>query len=87
MSRYKGRSNTRLVERNFPHIVEMPVPAGGFGRQLDRMYDWHREHGIEARRGSGRREETRDFVRWCFADRDLADAFAAAFGGSVVTSP
>ena len=25
MSRYKGRSDTKLVERDFPHIVEMAV--------------------------------------------------------------
>ena len=86
-NRYKGRSNSKIIERDFPHFVEMAVPPGGFGRQLDRMYDWHRERGIEARRGSGRREEARDIVRWCFADRDLAGGFAAAFGGSVVTLP
>ena len=61
----------------------MVVPAGGFGKQLDRMYDWHRECGTEARRGSGRREGTCDIVLWCFADRELADGFAAAFGGGV----
>lgn len=86
VSRYKGRSSSKAVERDFPHIVEMAVPPGGFGRQLDLMYDWHREHGIEDRRGSGRREDTRDFVRWCFADPTMAADFAAAFGGSVVTS-
>ncbi|MGB8897501.1 MAG: hypothetical protein WCD13_24810 [Pseudolabrys sp.] len=45
------------------------------------MYDWHRSRGTEAHRGGGRREEDRDIIRWCFADRALADAFAAAFGG------
>ena len=63
MSRYKGRSSAKAIERDFPHIVEMAVPPNGFGRQLDLMYDWHRAHNIEARRGSGRREDDRDIVR------------------------
>jgi hypothetical protein len=85
MARYKSRANPKTIERDFPHIVGMAVPPGGFGSRLDAMYDWHRDHGIDAQRGRGRREEERDIVRWCFADKDTADAFAATFGGSVVT--
>ena len=29
MTRYKGRSNAKAIEREFPHIVEMAVPPGG----------------------------------------------------------
>jgi hypothetical protein len=32
-----------------------------------------------------RREEDRDIIRWCFADRELADGFAAEFGGTIMT--
>lgn len=28
MSRYKGRTKTTLIERDFPHRVEMIVPKG-----------------------------------------------------------
>ena len=81
MSRYKGRSNTRIVERDFPHIV----PPAGFGKQLDRMYDWHRERGIEVHRDRGRRDdEGRDITRWCFADAKIAADFAAAFGCTAI---
>jgi hypothetical protein len=52
----------------------MAVPPGGFGKRLDAMYDWHRAQNIEARRGSGRREQDRDIVRWCFADPNIAAA-------------
>jgi hypothetical protein len=48
MARYKGRSGSKASERDFPHIVEIAVPPGGLGKQLDRMYDWHRARGIEA---------------------------------------
>jgi hypothetical protein len=61
--------------------VEIIVPPGGLGKQLDAMYDWHRERGIEARRGRGRRDENRDIIRWCFVDQKTAADFAAAFGG------
>lgn len=61
--------------------MEIIVPPGGLGKQLDAMYDWHRERDIEARRGRGRRDENRDIIRWCFVDQKTAADFAAAFGG------
>jgi len=57
MSRYKGRTSSKAVERAFPHIVEITVPEGGLGKRLDAMYDWRGARGIEAYRGRGRREE------------------------------
>jgi len=78
MSRYKGRTSPKAIERDFLHIVEMIVPLGGFGKKLDTMYEWHWARGIEAMRGSGRRDESGRFnVRWCFADPATKEAFAA----------
>jgi hypothetical protein len=80
MSRYKGRTSPNSIERDFPHIVEMIVPEGGFGKALDAMYDFHARHGIRAINSTGRRDENgRDYIRWCFADRGLAAAFAKEF--------
>ena len=31
MSRHKGRTKSKLVERDFPHHVDMMVPEFGFG--------------------------------------------------------
>ena len=77
MARYKGRTKTSLIERDFPHRVEMIVPEGGFGKRLDAMYEWHRARGIRAMRGSGRRDaENRSYVVWCFLERKTAQAFA-----------
>jgi hypothetical protein len=81
LARYKGRISAKNIERDFPHIVEIVVPPGGLGKRLDQMYDWHRERDIEVHRGSGRLEEGRDIVRWCFADAKTAADFAVAFGG------
>ena len=46
MTHYKGRTKTNLIERDFPHRVEMIVPKGGFGKRLDEMYEWHRARSI-----------------------------------------
>ena len=35
MTRYKGRTKAKTIERDFPHHVEMIVPEGGFGKRLD----------------------------------------------------
>jgi hypothetical protein len=80
MTRYKGRNKTKFVERDFPHHVDMMVPEFGFGTHLDAMYDWHHTRGVLALHGSGRRDENgRCWVRWCFVDSKLAEAFAAEF--------
>jgi len=88
MSRYKGRPSANTLARDFPHMVEMPVPRSGFGNQLNAMFDWHSANSIESQRGPERREvadhDTRYFIRWCFADRAMAEAFAAEFSGALL---
>ena len=80
MSRYKGRPSAKSIERDFPHIVEMIVPEGGFGKALDAMYEWHTHRGIRAINSTGRRDENgSDHIRWCFADPAVAAAFASEF--------
>jgi hypothetical protein len=77
--------SAKAIENNFPHIVEMIVPLGGFGRKLDDMYEWHWARDIEAMRGSGWRDDSgRFYVRWCFANLITAQDFARKFGGSIV---
>ena len=81
MSRHKGRTSPKAIEQAYPHIVEMIVPLGGFGKQLDAMYEWHRVRGILEQRVRSRRDENgRDYIRWCFADPEIAKAFANKFG-------
>jgi hypothetical protein len=79
MSRYKGRTKTKLVER------DMMVPEFGFGTHLDAMHEWHHNRGVLALHGSGWRDENgRNWIRWCFVDPKLAEAFAAEFAGFTV---
>ena len=76
-ARYKGRTSLKSLEQDFPHIVEMIVPEGGFGRTLDAMFDFHARHSIRAINSTGQRDGNgRTYIRWCFADPALAEAFA-----------
>jgi hypothetical protein len=43
------------------------------------MYAFHDQHGINAQRGHGKHSAEGDIIRWCFADSDLAAAFASKF--------
>ena len=82
MTRYKGRTSPKIIEREFPHVVEIAVPPGGLGERLDAMHRFHTARGIKACIGLGRREGARDYLRWYFTRAATAEAFAAEFGGS-----
>jgi hypothetical protein len=70
-----------MNERDYPHIVELPVPRGGFRDTSFAIDDFHQERGVEIRRGQGSYEEGQFYVRYCFADPVVADEFRARFGG------
>jgi len=58
----------------------MQVPLGGFGRRLDAMYEWFANRGIKPINSTGRRDENnRDYIRWCFADAEMAEQFRREF--------
>jgi hypothetical protein len=81
MTRRRGEITGRMNERDFPHIVELPVPRGGF-RDISFSIDaFHQERGVEIKRGQGSYEGGQFYVRYCFADPVVADAFRAQFGG------
>ena len=86
MTRYKGRVSQKAIEREFPNVVEIAVPPGGLGVQLDAMHYFHRAKGIHACLGLGRRGEGRDYLRWYFTRPTAAESFAAEFGGTVIKS-
>jgi len=73
----------RSIERDFPHIVEIAVHRG-WGGTRDAMKDFHARHGLQARPRFGRYKDGSRYVRWCFADRDIAEAFAAKFAKGII---
>ena len=78
---HKGAVTAKLIERDFPHGVIMPVPENGFGDQLYVIERWHRAAGIVSRNGRRIRGDG-EKVCWCFADATVADKFQAEFGGT-----
>jgi hypothetical protein len=72
-----------MNERDFPHIVECRSHQAAF----DDMLAFHRERGIEPRRGRGWHNDEQCYVRYCFADPAHADAFRHQFGGASATKP
>jgi hypothetical protein len=86
MSRRKGEVTGHMNEREFPHLVELKLPPGGFRSQNLEFDAFHREYGIPIRRGRGRHEVEQFHVRFCFPDAPTADAFRERFGGTRLTS-
>ena len=81
MIRRKGESAGRMNERDYPHLVELPLPPAGFGSTSEDMVAFHRERGIQIWHGRGRSDQGRFFVTYCFADSAHADAYRARFVG------
>ena len=79
MMRRKGEITAPMNERDLPHIVELAIPDGGFGRTLDEVEAFHRLRGIMSHR---QRRDEQEYVRWCFASVIDADDFAQQFGGT-----
>jgi hypothetical protein len=74
-------------ERNFPFVVQIPVPDDGFGSRLDAINAWHRYSKNKQRRGRPQSLGEKKFWRWCFKEFESADKFRQRFGGEVVSGP
>lgn len=73
-----------MANRDLPHIVEIPVPPGGLGKRLDAMHDFHKQRGVTACLGRGRRDDSRDCLRWYFANHAMAVSFKVEFDGKLL---
>jgi hypothetical protein len=69
----------RRYERDFPHLVEIVVPERGLRNKLEAMYDFHARQGIRAHVPRRHYEDGRQYIRWRFADLEVATEFAAKF--------
>jgi hypothetical protein len=84
----RKRNITAYVnERNFPFVVQIAVPDGGFGSKLEAINAWHRYSKNKQRRGRPQSLGEKKFWRWCFKDFETADKFRQRFGGEVVSGP
>jgi len=87
MSRRRGEQTARMNERDFPHIVELPLPPGGLGHWEGAIATFHDERGIAMRFGRGRRDDGAFCVRLFVADPGDAEAFQKRFGGERTLKP
>jgi hypothetical protein len=91
MRRRKSEITGHMNERDFPHLVELELPPGGFRNtrgfrnKSHELESFHRERGIPIRRGRGRHEGEHFYVRFCFSEAAIAEAFQQRFGGTRLT--
>ena len=85
MSRRKREITGLSNERDFPHLVELALPPGGFRSVFLDFDAFHRERRIPVRRGRSRHEGEQSYIRLCFPDMATADAFRDRFGGVRLT--
>jgi quercetin dioxygenase-like cupin family protein len=64
MSRRKLEITGHMNERDFPHIVELELPPGGFRNQSFEFNAFHRDRGIPIRRGRSWHKEEQFYVRF-----------------------
>jgi hypothetical protein len=72
-------------EQDFPHLVELALPPGGFRSVFPEIDTFHRDRRIPVRRGRSRHEAEQFYIRFCFPDTATADAFRNRFGGECLT--
>jgi hypothetical protein len=72
-------------EQDFPHLVELALPSGGFRGVFLEIDAFHRERRIPVRRGRSRHEAEQFYIRFCFPDTATAGAFRDRFGGEGLT--
>jgi hypothetical protein len=85
MTRRKREITGLANEQDFPHLVELALPPGGFRSVLLEIDTFHRDRRIPVRSGRSRHEAEQSYIRFCFPDTATADAFRNRFGGECLT--
>src|SRR5262244_1393801 len=85
MTRRKREITGLANEQDFPHLVELALPPGGFRSVFLEFDAFHRDQRIPLRRGRSRHEAEQSYIRFCFPDTATADAFRNRFGGECLT--
>src|SRR5262249_7909607 len=85
MTRRKREIVGLTNERDFPYLIELALPPGGFRSVFLEIDTFHRDRRIPVRRGRSRHEAEQSYIRFCFPDGATADAFRNRFGGERLT--
>jgi hypothetical protein len=84
MTRRKREIAGLANEQDFPYLVELALPPGGFRGVFLEIDAFHRGRRIPVRRGR-RRHAEQVYIRFCFPDAATADTFRNRFGGECLT--
>jgi len=68
----------------FPFVVQIAVPDGGFGCTLETVNAWHRYSNNTQRRGRPQRLVEQEFWSWGFEGLEIAKSFRHRFGGQII---
>ena len=68
MTRRKREIVGLTNERDFPHLVELALPPGGFRSVFLEIDTFHRDQRIPVRRGRSRHEAEQFYIRFRFPD-------------------
>src|SRR5262245_24754426 len=85
MTRRKREITGLANEQDFPHLVELGLPPGGFRSVFLEIDAFHRDRRIPVRRRRSRHEAEQSRIPFCFPDTATADAFPNRFGGECLT--
>ena len=79
-TRSGGKSKSYRTEREFPYIVELPIPPNGLDVRLSREITlFHNQRDTPLRFGRTRIQYGQLYCRCCFSDPTIAEAFRARF--------
>jgi hypothetical protein len=77
------KTTAHIGQRDFPFVVQIVVPDGGFGCTLDAINAWHHYWRNTQRRGPPQRFGEREFWSWGFEGLEIAKSFRHRFGGGI----
>ena len=89
--RYKGRPSAKTIARDFPFIVEIAVPLGGYGKKLNLMHSFHDQRGIQV--AHVRTDTKMIAISRCGvlpveqSQKSLPLSSAAAYNAKIIASP
>jgi len=76
MGPYREIRTIAFLEKQFPHIVEVPIPPKGLGKKLDQIEGWLAVRVARHDYGRwGRYRNGVDIAVWAFGSSEQADAF------------
>src|SRR5215467_10430259 len=76
MTRRKREITALANEQDFPQLVKLALPPGGFRSVFLEIDTFHRDRRIPVRRGRSRHEAEQFYIRFCFPDAATADESA-----------